>query len=83
MKKLSKKQSEFVAKVAADILIAFTFVRNMEDFLKVYNEVYKQYGLCDDPFTHLPCSPSEYAENSVEYERQLMIERYGHCDGLD
>lgn len=83
MNKLSKKQSEFAAKVVADILVAFTFVRNMEDFKNVYNEVYEQYGLYDDPFTHLPCSPSEYAENSVEYERQLMIEKYGHCDGFD
>lgn len=30
-----------------------------------------------------PCAPEEYCKNRLEYDRQTMIERYGHCDGLE
>lgn len=69
--------------VAADILMRFMFTHDMEDVMKVWQEVYEQYELCDDPFTHTPCTPKEYAENCLEYEKQTMFERYGHCDGLE
>ena len=41
------------------------------------------YGLCEDPFTRMICTSDEYAKNSLEYDRQTMYEKYGHCDGLD
>ena len=69
--------------VAAEILIRFTFVNSMDAFEAEYKKLMKDYDLCDDPFTCLPCSPSQYPENLLEYERQTMEERYGHCDGLD
>lgn len=69
-------------KVAADILVRFMFTQNMDDVMRVWDEVYKDYELCDDPFTHCPCTPEEYSKNSLEFSRQVMLERYGHCDGL-
>ena len=41
------------------------------------------YGLCENPFTRMICTRKEYADSRLEYERELMMERYGHCDGLD
>lgn len=70
-------------KVAADILTEFTFVNNMDEFWSAYNDIFKRYDLCDDPFTNLPISTEEYCKNKLSYEKQSMIEMYGHCDGLD
>ena len=78
-----RKLTERDQQVAAEILIRFAFVNSMDDFESAYKESMNDYNLCDDPFTHLPCSPGQYSENSLEYERQTMEERYGHCDGLD
>ena len=83
MGKNKRKITNTMQEVAADILIQFAFVENKEEFWKVYKEVYKDYKLCDDPFTHLPCSSREYSENHLEHDRQVMMERYGHCDGLE
>ena len=69
--------------VAADILTQFMFTKDMDEVIKVWSDVYKHYELCSDPFTGVPCTPDEYCESQLEYERQTMIERYGHCDGLD
>ena len=55
----------------------------MDDVKEVWGEVFKQYGLHEDPFTHTPCTNEEYFENRSEYEKQLMIDKYGHCDGLE
>lgn len=77
------KITERDQQVAADILTQFMFTRDMKDVTKVWDDVYKQYGLCDDPFTYTPVSPKEYYKNRLEYDRQVMIDRYGHCDGLE
>ena len=55
----------------------------MNEVIKAYDRVFERYGLCRDPFTYCPCTPDEYYERQLEYERQTMINRYGHCDGLD
>lgn len=78
-----RKISERDRKVAAEILKQFRFVKDMNEVLKTWDNIYKQYDLCDDPFTHTPISPEEYAKNSLEYQKHVMIERYGHCDGLE
>lgn len=70
-------------RTAANILTSFRCTETMEDVIKVYNEVMEQYGLMPDPFTSMPCTPEEYCENKLEYEKQIMMERYGHCDGLE
>lgn len=70
-------------KVVAEILTQFMFTKNMDDVMRVWKQVYEEYGLCDDPFTHTPCTPEEYCKNRLEYDKQTMIEKYGHCDGLE
>lgn len=77
------KVTKTMQKVAADILTKFMFTRNMDDVVEVYNKVMEQYDLHADPFTGVPCTLEEYCESRLEYERQIMIEKYGHCDGLE
>ena len=78
-----RKITPTMQKVAADILIQFLFTHNMDEVVDVYNRVKEQYNLYDDPFTGVPCTPEEYCESALEYEKQVMMERYGHCDGLE
>ena len=78
-----KKITPTMQKVAADILMEFLMTRNMDEVVEAYNRVFERYGLCDDPFTGVPCTPAEYVESKLEYEKQIMMERYGHCDGLE
>lgn len=77
------KITKTMQKVVADILTQFMFTKDMDEVIKVWDNIYEQYGLCQDPFTRCPCTPEEYCESVLEYERQTMIDRYGHCDGLD
>ena len=70
-------------RIVADILIRFMFTKNMDEVTQFWNEIYEQYDLCSDPFTGTPCSTKEFSKNQLEYEKQIMIERYGHCDGLE
>ena len=77
------KITKAAQKAAADILMRFAFVKSEDEFWEAYNMVFEKYDLCDDPFTHTPCTPDEYCKNRLEYDRQTMIEKYGHCDGLD
>ena len=78
-----KKITSTMQKVAADILTQFMFTRNMDEVIAVYDKVMEEYELCSDPFTHTPCTFEEYCKMQIEYEKQAMIERYGHCDGLE
>lgn len=77
------KTSKRDQRVAADILTEFMFTKTMDDVINVWNDLFEKYGLCSDPFTHTPVTPEEYAKNKSEYDRQVMMERYGHCDGLE
>lgn len=70
-------------RVAAEILTQFMFTRTMKEVLDTWYNIYKEYGLYDDPFTHCPCSSEDYYKSKLEYDRQAMIDRYGHCDGLE
>lgn len=70
-------------KIIADILAQFMFTRTMEDVAEVWDNIYDKYDLCSDPFTGVSCTPEEYCKSQLEFEKQTMIERYGHCDGLD
>lgn len=79
MPKINKNTQRAVA----DILTQFMFTKDMDDVIRVWNLVFEEYDLYSDPFTGVPCTPEEYAESQLEHERQAMIERYGHCDGLE
>lgn len=77
------KISNKTQRIVAEILTQFVFTKNMDDVMRVWKEIYEEYGLCDDPFTQTPCSTEDYCKNSLEYDKQIMIEKYGHCDGLE
>lgn len=75
-------------KVAVDILQeleAYMMSRKEvpEEVVQIFDNMCKKYELCEDPFTRMICTTKEWAKNCLEYDRQIMIERYGHCDGLD
>ena len=70
-------------KAAANILISLIFAKDMKEVDNIIEEMFKYYELMDDPFTKLPCTAKEYSKNIIEYHRQAMIEKYGHCDGID
>ena len=82
MAKTKSKLTEKEQRVAIDFLEELIFSNTVvpEGF---YDKKIKKYALMNDPFTHLPCTPEEYSKNSLEYDRQTMIEKYGHCDGLE
>lgn len=73
--------SNIVQHHVAEILTAIMMCKTMDDIYKLYDSLYYAYELCEDPFTHCPCSPKEYEKNKLEYERQTSIARYGYYDG--
>ena len=82
------KVTHAMQKVAVDILedieIYMMSVKEVPNEIKeIYDRAFKKYRLCNDPFTGMVCTCNEYAKNSLEYDRQTMMERYGHCDGLE
>lgn len=86
--KKQPKITDTMQKVAVDILeelevYMMTHKDFPEEIMQIYKKMYDKYELCDDPFTGMCCTWKEFCKNSLEYDRQLMIERYGHCDGLD
>lgn len=84
MNKKQKSISEKEQKVAAGILTEYVIVHNDKGFNgEFFERIMHEYELMKDPFTFLPCTSKEYEKNSLEYDRQTMIEKYGHCDGLD
>ena len=70
-------------RVAAEILTQFMFAKDMDEVWQAWDNIYKQYELCNDPFTYCPCSPEDYYKSKLEYDKQVMFEMYGHCDGLE
>lgn len=78
-----KHITKSMQKEVISILEEFYFVKTLDDFVKVYDSIMKKYDLYGDPFTGLPVSFEEYLKNSIELEKQIMIEKYGHCDGLE
>ena len=77
-------------KVAVNILSDFEILMMSHNGSYTFEEVNeivernaKLYALCEDPFTRMLCTSEEYAENSLEYDRQSAIMKYGHCDWLD
>lgn len=79
----TKAPSERDRHIVAEILTVFMFTQTMDDVMKTWKRIYEQYELCDDPFTGTPCTFSEFCKSQAEYDKQTMIERYGHCDGLE
>lgn len=75
-------------KVAVDILgeleaYMMSVKEIPKEILEIFDKMFKKYELCNDPFTQMVCTTKEWAKNCLEYDKQIMMERYGHCDGLD
>lgn len=70
-------------RLVASILTEFMFCSTMDEVWNIWKLNFEKFGLCSDPFTNCPCVSVDYAESCKEYDRQTMLERYGHCDGLD
>lgn len=77
---MALKITDKMQQVAADILTRLYFVNDIDEVIKVVKEMEEKYKLCDDPFTHTPCTTKEYCENVKEYERQVMEERFGYYE---
>lgn len=87
---MKKKITHTMQKVAIDILGDFEILTMTHNGPYTFEEVWNivkchedKYGLFRDPFTSMICTSDEWAENSLEYDRQTMYEKYGHCDGLE
>ena len=88
---MKKKQiTNTMQKVAVDILNDFEILVMTNDGPYTFDEIWMiiqkhvdSYGLFKDPFTRMICTSDEWAKNSLEYDRQTMYEKYGHCDGLE
>ena len=85
-----KKITHPMQQVAVNILSDFeilTMTHNdpytFEEIWAIVQKHVDSYGLCEDPFTRMICTSKEYAENSLEYDRQSAIMKYDHCDWLD
>lgn len=72
------KITEKDRKVAADILTQFMFTKTMDDVQEVWHNLFDKYGLKEDPFTKTPVTPEEYYDSMNEYEKQLMLQKYGY-----
>lgn len=94
MKKKEIKITEKEQRVAVDILQELEMwmmsrpgnsdlSESEQQIYDIFNKMCKKYELCEDPFTGMICTTKEWAKNCLEYDRQTMMERYGHCDGLD
>lgn len=78
--KKQKKITNTMQEVAVDILTRLCFAKNIDDSDEIIKWAYEKYHLEDDPFTHLPCTTKEYAQNIVEYNKQAMIEKFGYYE---
>ena len=85
---MKRKITHTMQKVAVDILedIEIYMMQHNEvpeEIQRIYDRVFEEYGLCRDPFTRMVCTSKDYCKNQLEYDKQSMIELYGHCDGLE
>lgn len=85
-----KKITTTMQKVAVNILQDFEILMMSHNGLYTFEEINEivernaeLYALCKDPFTRMLCTSEEYAKNSLKYDRQTAIMKYGHCDWLD
>ena len=85
-----KNITSTMQKVAVNILGDFEILVMTHNGPYTFDEIWDivqkhvdSYGLCQDPFTMMICTSDEYAKNIVEYDKATMMEKYGHCDGLE
>lgn len=90
MRKITDPMQQVAVDILGDLEVILMRTRDYSSCEEVFDELVsiiqnqsKKYFLDKDPFTRMLCTSKEYAKNSLEYDRQVMIARYGHCDGLD
>lgn len=90
MRKITGPMQQVAVDILGNLEVILMRTRDYSSCEEVFDELVsiiqnqsKKYFLHEDPFTGMLCTSKEYAENSLEYDRQRMIEKYGHCDGLD
>lgn len=96
MKRKNKKMylSHPMQKVAVDILNDLEIIlmqsKELDTCEKIFDEINRvikeqsnKYRLGKDPFTYMLCTSKECGENCLKYQKQLAIEKYGHCDWLE
>lgn len=90
MSNKKKQITNTMQTVAVDILQDFEMLMmshngpyTSEEISEIVKRNAGRYTLCEDPFTRMLCTSEEYIENRLEYEKQIMMSRYGHCDGLE
>jgi hypothetical protein len=85
-KKITHPMQQVAVNILSDLEVLTMTHNGPYTFEEIWAIVQKHvdgYGLCEDPFTRMICTSKEYAENSLEYDRQTMYEKYGHWDGLE
>lgn len=82
--KITKQMQEVAVNILQELEVYMMSSKEVpEKVVQIFDNMCKKYELCEDPFTGMICTTKEWAKNSLEYDRQTMIQRYGHCDGLD
>ena len=77
---MSRKITKSAQLAIKDILEELTMCNSFDDVWKVYYDMMIKYGLHEDPFTRFPVTDEEYGESCIEYNRQLMEEKYDYWE---
>ena len=77
--KITDKDQEIVA----EILNTFSFCNNIDEMFKEIEKFAKLYWLGKDPCSKCYCTSKEEQKYTLQYNQELMIDKYGHCDGLE
>ena len=72
------KHSKSAQRTAANIASMLMFAQSMDDIDRIYGNIFEEYHLALDPFTKTPCTAEEYYDSQQEYEKQIMINKYGY-----
>ena len=78
--RVENKITKEMQKVAFHILNHFEYINSMEELIEEFNKMRDYYGLCEDPFTRSVCLPEDYEKYCLEYNKQLMEEKFGYCE---
>jgi hypothetical protein len=82
--KITNKMQEVAADILKELEVYMMVNKDCpKEIVDIFIKMFKKYELCQDPFTRMVCTTKEWAKNCLEYDKQLMMSRYGHYDGLD
>lgn len=70
-------------RAVSDVLNRILSCTDIDDIAVVVQQACEDYMLEHDPFTGLLCSRYDYVQSCLKYDKQTMIDKFGHCDGLE